>query len=662
MAELHPWAFQATTALFRVLLAVVLVFGIVPALAFPWRQGLAGLDLALARALWMAFATTVTVHLLVALRIYEAAVFLVLCLAAAAATRWRPLSPEERVRWKGRLLSGFFDLVDGRYPWRAPLARRLGRLGRLVPPRPLGERAAGAMLLLVLAVAAWMRYAEAFTTPAPALSDAPVNLAWLKHMTNNVLYGGEVYPRGMYAVLSLLAKLSGLNGLLVLDVTGPLVGFSILLSLLFFVHRATRSTGAVVVSALVYGTLPQVLPMDFARHAAHNSQEYALIFVLPAAWFAWSYLVNGHAAERFAAAAAAGLAAFTHPVPTLFVIAALGAAGVAACLADLARWRRLAHLATWTALAGAIALTPPILALALGQHWHASSLQYLGEFAAQPPSLNVTFAGLAILALGLVIATAILSRRRGPAATLMESWAPAAALVVVALTIHLLPALGLRSRALADRGGEIAALGLGVAAGLGWALLEAALGRRRMLAIGLLPPLIAAAWIAFPPQPARPYHVFTKELILQYLRADATFTPNAWTLVMGGHTSHALAYGRALHLYVDEFIGLADRMPADADKWLEIGDKLGIPLTPDYLLVVEKEIPLAPFEPPAEALPRLAEASRLRHWIDSHRKTLPLRLVLDGGQVSVWHLQLPVHRQPGDIYKPKKAPKPPARE
>lgn len=638
MIDLPPWPALAGVTLLRILLAVVLLYVFLPIIIFPGRYE-PGSDFLVQRAVWMAFTATAVVHILAVLRLYEAVMFL--SLMALLASRWRLLAVKRKTLTQiGAGLAGWiFDLMDQRPVFRdwfdylprffSQLRERSGRWrDRIWISLPWFN------LFAVGAAAAWMLLADAFQNPSPALSDAPVTLAWMKYLENNHLYRDGVYPQGMYVFLTLIRKFTGVNHVEVMNLTGPLVGLLILSAVVYFVFKTTASLSAATAAALIYGTLPRLLPMAFDRHAAHNSQEFGLIFSLPAAWFAFSYLRRGNPADRLTASAAAGMTAFTHPIPALLAVSAIGASGLAAFFSRRApEWRRLVSLTAGLAGAGLAAAAPMALALAAGHNWHGTSAEYLQstvELKQRPDPLILGAVTLALIftAGGLVLARTARQPFR------QDLWArrsAAAAAAAVSIGLYLLPSIGVPLEALADRSGETAALGLTVLAALVWSILESALARIRPglapgLSAVLTSLLITVSWTLFPPEPVRPYRHYPQELIRQYLRADKSFTPGRWTLVTGD-LGYALALGRAYHMYPDDFVAMASKMPPAADHWIEFANRSKMTISPTYLLITEKSPPQTP--------------DRLQQWISQNHDRLPLVMVFNGNQLTVWRLELP---------------------
>lgn len=652
MTELLPWPVLATINLLRLLVVGTFLFVLLPWLLFAIQRGQSS-DPLVSRALWMLFGITAAVHVLVPARLYEVMVMLVAVAAITWLIRRRAVTAGVLQRLNIGLAAWFFDLIDGKV---IGLGRRSASPRAKQPAAvPWWRWAAWAVLAATVAVAAYRRMALAFVHAAPPFSDAPVHLVWAKHLQAGSLYHGEVYPRGLHVLITLLQKFTALNLVEVVVLTGPLLGFLLALSVVYYTYRVTGSAGAAAVAALLYGSLTWLLPISAGRQTGLNAHEYGLIFVLPAAWFTFAYLTHGRPADRAAAAAAAGLTMFTHPVPVLFVLLSMAAtAAVAVLTAGRGVWRRLWSLVGWGAAAACIATAPLLAAVALGEPWHASSSTYLGRFlevhVPSPPNLYLLtlFCAALLVVLGVVAARL----HRWPPAT--DPWAPraaAAAVAAVGIILFYLPYAGLKSKVLMERGTDLTGMALAVAAGLGWNMFESVLGRLRPLAITGLIALVAGTWLVAPPLPAQPSHyIFSHEQVLQYLRVDKRLVGGQWTLVMP-NTGYALALRRGFHMDIDSFIAMTNRLPADPARWISRGEALGYGITEHYILMVEKTVVVVPGQEEEVGAPRLAAAARLQAWIDANRAALPLEQIFDGDEVTVWHLALPVEHEPYGVFR-----------
>lgn len=557
VAELPSWPVIYFWALLHLLVLVTLVYGLFPLWALrvfrlPTGTGLAGV---LARSVWAFFVIGLLIHGLVVLRVFEGLVLLLgLALILLYWSQTRDLSA--LVLSVARWLS-----VPRALSWRSIWQALWGSV-RSLPGRQSGLVAL-LPVLVPLAVSGWLRFADALGRVSPAMADAEVTIKWMRLVENSYssinLYPDGVYPMGMYTFLALLRKLSHMNPIPLLQVTGPMVGFGLVLGGAAALYMLTRRPLAAAVYAWLYGTMATWLPINIERHAAHNSQEFGMLFMLPAVAFAMQYILEGQRWQALAAAAALGMTVLVNPqVAGLYTGLALAISAFLVALDRWVGWRRLLALAGWSAAGGVLGALPPVMGLLLGLEWHGSSLEY--ATAAISPT-TVPGPGLLML---LIPAAALLSgavvwwwpgQGRGSGNRSVAAAAlglGASALLAVALTWS--PAYGVPLRFLYDRGRDPTAMLVAAAGGSLWALLTIPLAhyrRWRWLPATLILAAMPAAWWLFPPEVPRPYRVFNDATLYQYLRIDAASEPGTWAMV-AGPDGYTLALGRAFHIYPGE--------------------------------------------------------------------------------------------------------------
>lgn len=281
MPTFPPWAVVLTITLLRELLIIGLLLGLIPWLLMPSFTAPGSIGL-VGRSVIVSFVFILLAHFLAMTQLYEGLVIVVLIAGVVAWRQFfsRPAAIRAEIVRRFSLLT--LEWLD----WVTKRRRRR--------PEPLWELEVKAidwrawlrrhgtnvtLAVVVLGAAAWMRFAKAYAHAAPAYSDAPVTLAWMKFFGRGELYPDGVYPMGMYGILSGLKKLSFQNDFLAMSAFGPLVGCGLVLSVFLFLRWTTRNTRAAVVGALVYGTLPALLPSDLARQTGYNSQEFGMLFV-----------------------------------------------------------------------------------------------------------------------------------------------------------------------------------------------------------------------------------------------------------------------------------------------------------------------------------------------------------------------------------------------
>lgn len=632
MPPYPPWPLALSLALVRVLIVLAICFVGVPLMLFPEFDDSES-DAFAGRASLFMFLVLAIAHGLALAGLYEGLVVLSALLAAAVWRYYLSLAPSRRAELRKRFGVGALNLIDrltghpsatrqqaaarqpspayGRHRPRRPAPARQSRLPAQWP--------AWVLLAAIVGVAAWMRYASGYAHPAPAYSDAPVTLKWMKDFGMNRIYSDGVYTQGLYAFLALVKKLSMETSVLVMYAMGPLVGVFMVLSVAGYVRWSTGSNLAAAAAALLYGTLPSLLPAEFNRQAGYNSQEFAVVFVLPAAWFAYRYLAEGRRRYGGAAAAAAGVVAFTHPMPSMIAVSALAAVVVAAVTSRFTTAARVVRLTIWCAVAGLIAVTSPLLGLTvMHRPWHSTTIAFLDDKGAPFPGLPPWYA-LALLG-GAALAPLLVRERR------TALWT-AVLVMLAALGAWYLPFFVEPLRTFGYRSMEGGALALGIAAGLVWHSLQCVAPRPFRSTLGgaiILAGLAGFAWYRWPPPIANPPRISNDEAIVQFLRFDRFHRPGDWMVVMD-EPGYPLALGRGEHQYPADFV---QNVRASSTMWCwqeKDGSLTRGPRTAGLFL--DRQSPSYP---------------ALQKWVDEHRQSLPLTLAYQGKTLDVWLLEYPI--------------------
>jgi hypothetical protein len=640
VADLPPWPQIYGLALLHVLLLLWLVYWLIPGWIWPFgpRSGPAGV---LARAIWTVFAFGLLVHLMVVLRIYEGLTLLLL-LAAGLWYGWRARSGGATA--VAQLLVLFRKVYDWLHGgWRSHLGQMRQRMAASVGSVTWSGALSACAVVLPVGVAAWERFAQAVTRISPALSDAEVNLKWMRLLENSYstvyLYVDGVYPMGMYTFLSLMRKLSALNPVVLLQVTGPLVGLGLVVLGAVALYIATGRGVAAAVFAWLYGTMAAWLPISLERQAAHNSQEFGMLFILPAVAFAIRYLLDGERWQVVAAAAAVGMTVLTHPVPAIYAVLGVGVSAVVMTLIRLC-WRRCLALAGWCAAASVLAALPPAVGLALGIPWNGSSISYAAETVAgipKPSLLLVLLAGVPVVfgLAGWVIVRVRRVREVGAEAAVCIALGVAA---LAGLAVTWAPALGVPIRFFYDRGRDPASMLLAAGVAAGVAVLAAPLldrARWRWMAPVLLMSGMAVAWWQVPPPIAAPYRIFNDAMLYEYLRIDGAHAAGTWAMV-AGPDAYTLALGRAQHIYPNE---LNTRYLITREGLTDLKFP-GMPVPLDFFFFVDRQTPEGLPTTAERAVNRADASLQLSVWIQQALQSgLPLQRVYSDATLDVWELQ-----------------------
>lgn len=418
------------------------------------------------------------------------------------------------------------------------------------------------LLLAVLAAAAYLRFYDALIYAAPPLSDSYVTLAWMKYIEERVLFHDGIYPQGFHIILATLHKFSGIDPLYVLKYMGPLVGLLITIGLYFVTSRWSKNPFAGIVAASFYGIFGFIwLGTDWERQAATNSQEFALLFLLPSLYFYSRYLQGGRRGDLWAAWFGYAVIGLVHSFVFLYAGVGLGAFLFAALLFH---FRTLGKRVLAAALSGMGAVILSLLPLGLGKllgreinHGASEFLHSYGDVAF--PVLHLwDYAGLTALLLMLLIGLILRFTTHQERPDLFAG--------MMALFFFLLYELGghyTGSVVLATRSGSIWALTVPLLLGFAWSYLWSGLRRlkffskpARFEAILLLI-LLAGLTYHEKVKPILPYKMEWNAGVEQYLRIAATHRPLTW-MIVSQNEGYDLALGNGYHMYLGDFLARYD--------------------------------------------------------------------------------------------------------
>ncbi|MCC2685184.1 MAG: hypothetical protein K0R75_2083 [Paenibacillaceae bacterium] len=245
-------------------------------------------------------------YALVAIKLFELlAIIPAFILIALAQGAWRnrrnkrsmkqeEANDEQQVR---SYIPKVYDYLERKYnPWPEIKASVMERISEATVAwrsrlRHLPTMVEAAIVLFVFAAAAYIRFADALTHAAPAMSDSYVTLAWIKYVNQRILFHDGIYPQGFHIFMGYLVKFSFLDPLYILKYTGPLDSMLTMAGMYFAVSRWAGSRTAGTVAAAVFCFLSGIIGWsDVERQAATNAQEFAFVFVFPTLYFIHRWL------------------------------------------------------------------------------------------------------------------------------------------------------------------------------------------------------------------------------------------------------------------------------------------------------------------------------------------------------------------------------------
>ncbi len=247
--------------------------------------------------------------------------------------------------------------------------------------KPFSNKVFVLIFIVLAAFIAYMRFYDAIVHASVPLSDSYTTLAWFKNVESNILFynnGGGVYPRGLSMNLAMLHKFSNINELYILKYTGPLNSVFICLSIYFFVFRMTAQRYAGLIAMTTFGIGGYLFGLSWERQPATNSQELAMIFLLPVVYYTYKYIKLKRRQDLFPLLAAVSVTGLVHSL--IFAVALL-MAGLVIVYSLLVHFKnnifQALHLTAIFGIAGLISALPILIGKVSGVGLNDSAVSFL---------------------------------------------------------------------------------------------------------------------------------------------------------------------------------------------------------------------------------------------------------------------------------------------
>jgi hypothetical protein len=553
--------------------------------------------------------------------------------------------------WRGNMLSmlrfraspnSAAGTAETPVPKRRRKLRRSG--GQAAERAPFWAAAA------VFGGAAYIRFYDAVTQAAPPLSDSYVALAWMKYIERRILFHDGFYPAGFHITLANLHKFAAIDQLYVLKYTGPLMALFITLGLYFAVSRLSGNRYAGAVAAAIYGWAGYIyLHGEWERQIGTNSQEFALVFVLPAFYFAIRYLQTGKRDVLTALLAACSVAGFVHTVAYGYLALAVAcAAGVAV----LVSFRQFVKRAIRVAVVGCISAVESASQLLLAKWVGAKANESVNEFIASkivvPPTALTKWDDIALLGIVLTLIAAL-----SPKKTKTERLPELIAAVFggIALLFYRYAGALSHSGVIVSRADDLWAIGATFCVGMGLASAWKAvrlLPFRRIAEPLLCAVLLVGLYFAYPLRPIQAYKMEWESEVRQYLRIAAEFRPKKWTM-FSQDEGYDLALGNGFHSNLADFLARYDPAAPPAFPTRKGETEPDQHIAPDVFVFQQKHVYRLPksvgiYE---MMLPKYEQTERenaeLEAWLEKYEQTHPKpEIYYEDDNLVVYHFQYPV--------------------
>lgn len=528
--------------LIEVAAATGLVFGVVPRLIFP-RIAIDRRDEWLVLVALMMVWVMVLGYLLSVIHLFTAIAWLVLMAATAWILR-RKKNSRYVLGAEGQVSATIYDSLSnhdtGRSWWRRWLEGVIPRRHR--EPRGTLFYVLGGTALLIMGIAAWMRFDANWQHAALFFSDAYETVSWVKGIAHGVLFPNGIYPQGYYLVTATLETLAHANAVVFIKFFGALIGTLLTASVMWSTYRFSGRMVPALVAGALYGIVPALLPDTAVRQIAAEGQELGNLLVLPIAWLVFQAWVTKKPAYVLGASVAMAAVALTHPIALFNAVLAAFAATFGGWMVAGISLPILKRFLWMIPSAATLAVLPLGIGLAAGKPLLASGVTFLTESAAVAsrqstlimPSISI-MVWVSLAAIVCLFVTKLLWYDE-----IWEMGLPATAflLLVFAEAVVQLPRVGITFAPLVTRAGEFLALVEALSVGLGVAGLQEAVERvgveRPQAAVGaFLASLLVVGTIIdkHPPRPLTAYTMNSDTYVAELVHLGTSLPKFSWDAV-----------------------------------------------------------------------------------------------------------------------------------
>lgn len=574
------------------LFSFLLLMGIWPAIIFAKSRN--SLEQAFSNFIRIVFLYILIGYSLVLLKVFEVVTILIvlLILALRDSLLWNLRKAKRNFFWL--TAAKFYDLMDSGFHLKQVwlrLKNRLPAVGKHAGIRRKQSMLPVLLLLIVAGASAYVRFQDAFSHAAPALSDGYVTLAWMKYINQRILFHDGIYPQGFHIILAYLYKFAAIDQLYIIKYSGPAFAIVTVVGLYFGVSRLTGNQYAGILAAALYGIGGEAFhgaDWIWMRQAATNSQEFALAFVVPTLYFLIRYVQHGDKQDLLTSAAGVSVTGLVHSLVFAYVGLLLG---LVILIALMMERKRVFRKISWLSAVGGgsllVAVLPLVVGLLLGKTVNSSSEEFLLSTvdAASPDLRFWDYAGLLAVSVRLLSLANVKQAR--------EERMVSGVIAGLGLATFLLYSYGgvlTQSSVIATRVPVLWALAASVSIGAAWGTVwewMKALPYQRVLqgalSAGLLALLLTAQQIA----PIMPYKMQWNSSVEQYLRIASANRPQTW-LIVGQSEEYALVLGNG---YTFPLRTLLDEYDPSLQPLTKRGEGSPDPnLPPDLYIFQEKQV------------------------------------------------------------------------
>ena len=442
----------------------------------------------------------------------------------------------------------------------------------------------------------------------------------MKYIDERMLFHDGIYPQGFHIYLSILHKFAACDALYILKYTGPLNGVLTTLGIYLLVVKLTGRKLPGILGAFVFGVLGGNLPLGWDRQSATNSQEFAMVFLLPAWYYAIAFLQTRNKQYLWTAAAAITVIGLVHTLILAYLWVGLVCLITAYLLLNFRQtFRSAVYLIAAGIVAGFIAALPMPIALLFGKKFHTESLAFLTRTMQTGIPILTLIDKLALVGFGLFLLISVWKRKTG---SNLEVSLFIFFLGILSFLMYSLMGPLTGNVVLVTRLGILWSLLASVGIGIGTeALLRMIPGKQNTLRLSVFSviSLFLMVWAVtyFKPSPAQSYKMQYDAEVNQYLRISKEYNPSQWTMV-STIDGYDLVLGKGWSILLGDFLNWYN--PQRSKLVRSVDGKEEILDVPDIFIFIQKKLFIVNMKEMEPILAqRVKDYAALEQWVANYR-------------------------------------------
>lgn len=150
------------------------------------------------------------------------------------------------------------------------------------------------LLLGLTILLLWIYGTNSLYTYGYCVSDLPVHNYWINYMGKNQIFVAGVYPFGFHCIIYYLHAVFGFDTYVLLRLFCVLQTYLIHMVLFAFIRACCKSRYAAYAGVGIYVASAMFHPDTYSRYYSSLPQEFGMLFLLPAIYFAFAFFQKKH--------------------------------------------------------------------------------------------------------------------------------------------------------------------------------------------------------------------------------------------------------------------------------------------------------------------------------------------------------------------------------